>query len=190
VNSLRTHPTYNPVVGSTHWVSSLHFHLITPLVHCGLHRFLARSIHTSIHPPITGNPPPTPASHTSASPSVVFYCFTCDSTTPSSSINIYTLLSPQLRSRDSSIGTPIHSGCCVVWDSTNLYLSPPFLSQQWCRFALPPHDLWSGVDNELGASSASMNSMWSSPPLSALQAPSFPGADASKEIESSAPQGR
>ena len=83
-------------------------------------------------------------------------------------------------------GALIHSGRRVVSDSTNLCLSPPFLAQ-WRRFALPPHDLQSGVDNLEPVQRVGIQR--DPRPSVNLQAP-FPGADASEEIESSASQGR
>ena len=62
----------------------MYFYLVTPLVHCGLHRSLTCSVH--IHPS-TYTPPPTPASHTGASSMVVFHRCACDSTTPSHQLN-------------------------------------------------------------------------------------------------------
>ena len=101
----------------------------------------ARSVYTSIHPPM----PLHLASHTGASSMVVFHRSACDSTTPSLNQPQHTP-SPSIAFPKLMNGALIHSGRRVVSDSTNLCLSPPFVSR-WCRFALPPHDLWGGVDN-------------------------------------------
>ena len=102
---------------------------------------LARSVHTSIHPPM----PLHLASHTGASSMVVFHRSARDSTTPSLNQPQHTP-SPSIAFPKLMNGALIHSGRRVISDSTNLCLSPPFVSRS-CRFALPPQDLWGGVDN-------------------------------------------
>ena len=107
---------------------------------------LSRLFCPHIHPS-TYTPPPTLASHTGASSMLVFHRSACDSTTPLHQLNQpQHTPSPSIAFPKLMNGALIHSGRRVVSDSTNLCLSPPFVSR-WCRFALPPHDLWGGVDN-------------------------------------------
>ena len=123
----------------------MYFHLVTPLVRCRLHRSLACSVHTSIHPPIplqqlrplTLEHPPWWSSIVSPATAPLHH---------TSSTNLSIPLSPSIAFLKLMNGAPIHSGRRVVSDSTNVCLSPPFLSQ-YRRFALPPHDIHSGVDN-------------------------------------------
>ena len=70
-------------------------------------------------------------------------------------------------------------------DSTKLCLSPPFPSQ-WRRFTLPPYDIKSGVDDLEPVQRVRIHR----DPRPSVDVKLFIGANASEEIESSAPQGR
>ena len=103
---------------------------------------LARSVHTSIHPPIPLHQlRPRTLEHPQWCSSIV---------APATALLHHTSSAypspPQSRSRNLSPGAPIHSGHRVILDSARLCLSPPFPSQ-WRRFTLPPYDIKSGVDD-------------------------------------------
>ena len=149
---------------------------------------LSRLFCPHIHPS-TYTPPPTPASHAGASSMVVFHRSTCDSTTPSHQLNQpqhtplplnrVPITHPQVPSFIQDAGSyrtrPVFASLLLSsLNSADL----PFL----CTIRKAVLTMWSQFTEY------KFNVILSA--LSELQAPSFPGADASEEIESSARQGR
>ena len=102
-----------------------------------------------------------------------------------SSTNLCILLSPSIAFPKLMNGAPVHSGRLVVSESANLCLSPPFLSQ-WRR--LP----FLRTIFEVVLTIWSQSSEYEFNVILAPQwtSSSFPGANASEEMESSTPQGR
>ena len=119
----------------------------------------------------------------------VFHRLACDSTTPSHQLNqpqhtpSPSIAIPKLMNR---CPHPFRTPCRIRFDQPLPLPSFPLSMALICPSSAQSVKRCC----QSGASSASTTSTSSSLPSSALRAPSFPGADVSEEIESSAPQGR
>ena len=149
---------------------------------------LSRTFRPQIHPFTYTPPPPTPASPTGASSMVVFHRSACDSTTPSHQLNQpqHTPL-PFNRVPEAHPQVPPSIQDAVSYRTRPIFASPllsslngadlPFLSTIF-KVVLTIWSQSSGYEFNV-----ILAPQWRSSSL-------FPGANASEEIESSAPQGR